>query len=184
VSIQPEEAARALRDAEAAADRSATAVGYQRASPYLILWGVVWAAGNLAGFFRMPYGTYAFPALMLLGVAGSVVIGLRAGRDGRRRNYALQSLLIAAAIMLFSFGVQTVMPTRSFASAEAVICLAVGAVYMVMGAAAGRRLAAVGAVLMIAIIVGWIYAREQFFLWMALAGGGGLILGGLWLRKA
>ena len=183
MTIQPEEAARALRDAEAAADRSAAAVGYQRSRQYLILWGLVWAMGNLAAFLRLPLGPYAFPALMLIGVVGSFIIGMRAGRDGRRRNYALQSLVIAAAFVLFANGVQVVAEIRSLAVAEAVICLAIGAGYMVMGVYMGWRMSAVGVALMIAVITGWLYAREQFFLWMALAGGGGLILGGLWLRK-
>jgi hypothetical protein len=183
VSIQPEEAARALKDAEAAADRSAAAVGYQRSSQYLILWGVVWAAGNLAAFLRLALGPYAFAGLMLIGVVGSVVIGLRAGRDLRRRSYALQAVVVAIAFALFANGMQVIADIRSFDVAEAVICLAIGAGYMVMGVSMGWRMTAVGLAQMVAVIAGWIYAREQFFLWMALAGGGGLIVGGLWLRR-
>lgn len=120
---------------------------------------------------------------MLLGVAGSFVIGAHAGR-GARRNYAVQSLVVAAALMLFTAGVQVVLHITSLPVAEAIICLAIGAAYMVMGVSMGWRLSAVGALLMLAVMVGWTYAREQFFLWLAIAGGGGLILGGLWLRKA
>jgi FtsH-binding integral membrane protein len=184
VSIPREEAAEALRAAEAAANRSTTAVGYQRASGHLILWGAVWVVANVLAYFRAPYGTYLWPALMLFGVAGSFVLGLRAGRVSGGRSSALTSLLIAAAIFLFSFGVQAVMDVRSFAQAEAIVCLGVGAAYMVLGVSTGLRMSAVGAVVMIAVIAGWVFAREQFFLWLAVAGGGGLILGGLWLRKA
>jgi hypothetical protein len=184
VSIQREEAEQALRDAEAAADRSATAVGYQRSSQYLILWGVVWAVGNVAAFLRLPLGPYAFAVLMLIGVAGSFIIGMRAGRDGRRRSYALQSLVIGVAFVLFANGMQIIAHIQSLEVAEAVICLAIGAGYMVMGVSMGWRMTAVGLALMVSIIAGWIYAREQFFLWMALTGGGGLILGGLWMRRA
>ena len=183
MTIQPDEAARALRDAEAAADRSTAAVGYQRSSQHLILWGVVWAAGNIAAFLKLPLGSYAFAILMLIGIAGSFLLGMRAGRDGRRRNYAVQSLVVGMALALFSIGTQMVAQITSFATAEAVICLAVGAAYMVMGVSLGWRLSAVGLALMVAVMAGWIYAREQFFLWMAFAGGGGLILGGLWMRK-
>jgi hypothetical protein len=31
-------------------------------------------------------------------------------------------------------------------------------------------------------LIGWVFAREYFMLWSAVAGGGGLVLGGLWLR--
>jgi hypothetical protein len=181
--MQPDEAARALKDAEAAADRSAAAVGYQRSSQYLILWGAVWGVGNVAAFLRLPLGPYAFAVLMLLGVTGSVIVGMRAGRDGRRRSYALRALVVAVAFALFANGMQVVTDIRSFDVAEAVICLAIGAGYMVMGISLGWRMTAVGVALMVAVIAGWIYAREQFFLWMALAGGGGLVLGGLWMRR-
>ena len=36
---------------------------------------------------------------------------------------------------------------------------------------------------MAATLIGWVLAHDYFFLWMAAAGGGGLILGGLWFRK-
>ena len=184
MSIGRDEAARALRDAEAAADRSEAAVGYQRSSQHLFLWGVLWAAGNLAAYFRLPLGRYAFAILMLTGMAGSFWVGMRASRrDGRRRNYAVQSLVVGVALALFSNGMMVVAQISSLAIAEAIICLAVGAAYMVMGVSMGWRLSIVGFLLMVAIMAGWIYAREQFFLWMAFAGGGGLILGGLWLRK-
>lgn len=185
MGIGPEEAARALRDAEDAADRSQTAAGYQNASHYLVLWGVIWTLGNVAAFLRMSHGTYVFTALMLAGTVGSVLIGRRTPAvGGQRRSSAVRALTISGAMVLFSFGVGRVAEIRSFATAEAVICMALGAAYMVMGTFIGWRLAAVGAIQMIAVILGWTYAREQFFLWMALAGGGGLILGGLWLRKA
>lgn len=60
MTIHPEDAARALREAEAAADRSNTAVGYARSGQHLILWGVIWAVGNVAGFLRLPLGPMRF----------------------------------------------------------------------------------------------------------------------------
>jgi len=187
VSIGRDEAAQALRDAEAAAERSVSAVGYQRSSGYLILWGVVWGVGNLAAYFSAPRANLIWFVLSLAGVVGSAVLGWRGRKLDRAtggRNAALMSLLIAAAIAGFGAGVGVVSPFHSFAQSEAVICLAVGAAYMVLGSRTGLRMSAVGFVIMVATVVGWVYARDQFFLWMAVAGGGGLILGGVWMRKA
>ena len=183
MSISRDDAARALREAEAAADRSATAAGYQRASGFLILWGFVWLAGNLAAFLRMPYGNVAFPALMLIGIAGSIALGLRVGRDMRQSHSAPRALVVAAAFALFSYGLGVVLPGLSLMDAEALICLAIGAGYMIMGVSIGWRMTVVGAALLATVILGTLYARDQFFLWLALAGGGGLILGGLWMRR-
>jgi hypothetical protein len=181
--IAKEDAARALKEAEAAAGRSSTAIGYDRASPHLLLWGGIWVVMNLLGMARAPYGAFLFPLLMLAGVAGSAWFGFRAG-SGPTGNRGAATLVIAAAFTLFAFGVQALAPTNSFIVAEGVMCLAIGMAYMVMGISVGWRLSAVGAAIMLATIFAGTWGRDQFFLWMALAGGGGLILGGLWLRRA
>ena len=43
--ISHQDAAEALSTIETAQHRSATLRGYERRSPYLILWGVLWAVG-------------------------------------------------------------------------------------------------------------------------------------------
>jgi hypothetical protein len=97
----------------------------------------------------------------------------------------LKAFLVALAIGGFGASAAVIAPALSFVQYSALGCLAVGAIYLAMGAGAGAglRLSAVGAAIMAATLVGWFFARDQFFLWMAVAGGGGLILGGLWLRK-
>lgn len=186
MSIGRDEAAQALKDAEAAAGRSVAAVSYQRSSGYLILWGAVWALGNLSAYFNAPGANLTWFVLTAVGVIGSFVLGLRMRRrepGAGPRNSGVMALLIAVAIAGFGMGVSVINPFSSFAQYEAVISLAVGAAYMVLGAQTGLRMSAVGVVIMAATVVGWLYARDQFFLWMAIAGGGGLLLGGLWMRR-
>ncbi len=182
MTIPAEEAAHALRDAQAAAGRSLQARGYQGASGYLIVWGVIWALANGVGQANPHAGQIAWMVLALIGVAISMRIGR--GQGSRTAEGAARALLIAAAIGGFGFAVQVVAPPLSFAQADAVATLAVGAVYVATGATAGWRLSAVGAVVMIATVAGWLAARDWFFLWTAVVGGGSLILGGLWFRKA
>ena len=185
MAIEKKEAALALRDAERAAGRATVAAGYQDSSGYLILWGVVWALGNLASYFSLPWGGVVWPVLVVAGTVGSVALGVRSQRRADRPvNGGLMALLIALAFMSFSIGVSLIVGPRAFVQVEAIVCLAVGAVYIALGAATGLRIAAVGALVIAATIGGWLFAREQFHLWMALAGGGGLMLGGLWLRRA
>ncbi|HEY8574379.1 hypothetical protein [Phenylobacterium sp.] len=184
MTIPREDAARALKEAEAAADRSATAIGYERASPHLILWGVIWVVANSLGVLRAPYGGVLWPSLIVLGVIGSVVIGLKTRSRRGGRNQAVGALTIAFAFTLLGFGIQALAPTGSVVVAEGVMTLAIGMAYMVMGLAIGWRMTAIGTAVMLITIFAATWGREQFFAWMALAGGGGLILGGLWLRKA
>ena len=184
--MQREEAAQALREAEAAAGRSTLATGYKRTSPFLFLWGAIWIVANLCGVAGAPNGGLIWAGLCTLGIFGSIYLGLRLGGTGKGTNgpSAWRSVAIAGAIFLFVMGMQVIRPTGSFIQYEAQICLAVGAVYMVMGITTEFRMFAVGLVLQLATIAIWIWGRDQFFLWMALVGGGGLVLGGLWLRRA
>lgn len=182
MTIPAEEAANALRDAEAAASRSKQARGYQGASAYLVVWGVVWMLANAIGQLNERAGEMAWMMLSLAGVAASVVIGRRQG--DRPGGGSLRAALVAVAIGGFGFAAQIVAPPLSFAQADALATLTVGAVYIAMGATAGLRLSAIGAVVMAATIVGWLVLRDWFFLWIAVVGGGGLVLGGLWFRKA
>jgi hypothetical protein len=182
MTIQADEAASALKDAEAAAGRAEAARGYQQASGYLILWGVIWFAANVASQVSVRAGMAAWNIGALIGVAASIALGARQ-RRARRQGGGLKAFLVALAIGGFGASTAAIAPTLSFVQYSALGCLAVGSIYLAMGAAAGLRLSAVGAAVIAVTLVGWFFAREQFFLWMAVAGGGGLILGGLWFRK-
>src|SRR5260370_25705519 len=69
--LSPQDAAGALREIEAAQERSAKLHGYARSSPQLLLWGVLWVIGyGLNDFFPAHPGA----------IWGAVVpIGLIAG---------------------------------------------------------------------------------------------------------
>jgi hypothetical protein len=182
MTIQANEAASALKDAEAAAGRAASAHGYRIASGYLILWGAIWTAANIATQVSLPVGQMVWTVGAVIGIAASTWLGSRQTGRGAKGGW-VKALLIGMAIAGFGVGVSVIAPPLDYGQGEAVACLAVGAIYVAMGATAGLRLAAVGAAIMVATVAGWLFARDQFFLWMAAAGGGGLILGGLWLRK-
>ncbi|HEY3948813.1 hypothetical protein [Phenylobacterium sp.] len=182
MTIPAEEAASALKDAEAAAGRSARARGYQSGSGYLLVWGAVWTLANIAAQISERAGELAWTGLVILGVVASMVMGRRFGSGVA--GGPVKALLVAAAIGGFGLCVQVVAPPLGLAQANALASLAVGAVYIALGSAGGLRLSAVGAVVMAATVVGWLFLRDWFFLWSAVVGGGGLILGGLWFRKA
>jgi hypothetical protein len=181
--MTPDEAAKALSEARATAERSAAAAGYERMSANLFLWGGIWILVNVGGLLRLPHGSILFPALMGLGLAGSLILARRGATKAARKEHLMRTALIAVAVLLFVLGLLVVAPSGSLIQVEAVVCLAIGAVYVAAGASLGLRLAVVGVVQIAATVVGWIYARDHFFLWMAVVGGGGLVVGGLWLRK-
>ena len=182
MTIPAEEAAGALRDAEAAAGRSAAARAYHVASGHLFVWGAVWVAANMACQISLPLGQIAWAVGVAAGIVGSALVGRRQSAQAKGGGSA-KALLIAAALAGFGASVQMIVPPLSFAQSNAIACLAVGAVYVGMGASAGLRLASVGAAVMVATVAGWLLAPAYFFAWIAVAGGGALLLGGLWFRK-
>jgi hypothetical protein len=181
MTIPAEEAASALRDAEAAAGRSTQARGYEAASGHLLLWGVIWAFANAAGQFNERAGETAWSVLVVVGILGSTFLG---ARQRQAKGAMLKAVMMGGAIGGFGAGVQVVVHPLSFCQTGAIASLVVGAVYMATGTVIGLRLSAVGFGVMVATVAGWLFLRDWFSLWDAVVGGGGLILGGLWMRKA
>src|SRR4249919_1994547 len=77
--ISSTEAAAALRDIAQTDRRTRVSGAYHVASPHLILWGLVWAAGYTASGLTPPeqWGLVWLP-LILVGVIGAVVLGRQA----------------------------------------------------------------------------------------------------------
>jgi hypothetical protein len=59
----------------------------------------------------------------------------------------------------------------------------VGAIYASIGLWLGTRFVLTGLGVIALTLGGYFLLREHFLMWMALVGGGGLILAGFWLRK-
>ena len=105
------EAQEALRDIQQTGRASATARGYQRASPHLILWGVIWAVGYGLSYARPQYGL-VWPALVVIGTIASFWLGWKskpAGAGGYDWRYGATAL----AVFLFITAVFAVMPPQS-----------------------------------------------------------------------
>lgn len=89
MTISEAEAASALIDIEHVRMRTTSAVGYERASPHLIVWGVVWLLGYLAcGVLPATLWGLAWLPLVALGTAASIWVGVRARSCGQRVSIA------------------------------------------------------------------------------------------------
>jgi hypothetical protein len=187
MAIGREDAAQALKDAASAAGRSQRLHAYRGGSGFLILWGVIWAAMDVGFYIRPHAGNWLSLTGDAVGVAGSVLLGLW-GRRKQPGAYPMRSvagvLLVTVAIGLNSLSMSVISSPQDAGQAQAMAGISVGCAYMVLGAVQGLRLAAVGLTMIVITLGGWVFAREYFMLWSAVAAGGGLVLGGLWLRTA
>jgi hypothetical protein len=189
--ISSTEAAEALRDIAQTDRRTRVSGAYHVASPHLILWGLIWAAGYAASGFTPPekWGLVWLP-LILVGVVGAVALGMRAGaRSGAGGSSASgfsagKSAMLAMAIGLFIGSVYFVFAPVSPLPYLVFPALITALIYVLLGTLLGLpRYVAIGAIMFLVTMLGFVFAKPFLPFWIAAAGGGGLILGGLWMRK-
>jgi hypothetical protein len=190
-----EEAAQALRDVESIRSRSMQLRSYQYAAPQLILWGVFWVIGYGASDFAPDYANHIWIGIAALWLLLYVFYFARSSspasatvhnaEDARlQRRYRLRILGLGLVACLMIFGTALIMQPRGIEMA-AYVPLLVAAAYLGAGFwGAGSRYIVVGLGLATLALAGYILLPQYFLLLMAIAGGGALILTGLWFLKA
>ncbi|MDE1985472.1 MAG: hypothetical protein KGL29_09410 [Alphaproteobacteria bacterium] len=183
MSLSPQEAASTLSDVERAARRSGQAYGYRKASPHLIVWGLIWVVGYATTDLRMEYANIVWPVLTVLGVALSTYVGrCESIQGGGRYRSSWRVLGLVALAIIFIGATYSIMGHVSGPQQGAFIPLLVGTVYAGMGLWLGPRFLVTGLAVIVLTLGGYFYLQEHFLLWQAVVGGGALILAGLWLR--
>ena len=152
---------------------------YRTGSMHLIVWGAVWALGYGLSYIE-PRWSYVWPVLVAIGFGVSLLVGRR---SGERAGYDWRPGATAAAAALFVVAVFTVLPPSADLQVGAIIPLLVALFYAVLGIwMRAVRFVTVGIAVALLTLCGYFYLREFFPLWMAIVGGGALVVGGFWLR--
>lgn len=180
--ISPAEAQNALHDISRAERSSAALYRYRHASPHLIVWGLIWAVGYGATYAKPQLGVL-WPVLVGIGTFASAWIGWKF-KPAKPGGYDWRLAGTWLAIFLFIAAIFAVMPPRSVAEVSAFFPLLVALFYGLIGIwIRGARLVLTGAAVGALTIIGFFFLPQIFLLWMAVVGGGALILGGFWLRS-
>jgi hypothetical protein len=179
--LSTSEATEALRDISRTERRSANAYGYSAAAPHLILWGVIWIVGYGTGYLK-PEWTNIWIPLVLGGSIASFWIGWRM-RPANAPRYDWRYSGTFMAIFVFVFAFLSIMPPHTQNQASAFFPLLVSLFYALIGIwSRGARMLLLGIAVLALTVFGFFALPQIFILWMALVGGGSLILGGIWLR--
>ncbi|HEX5182531.1 MAG TPA: hypothetical protein VFW19_05190 [Allosphingosinicella sp.] len=187
MAISPGQAAAALEEIERTQRRTRISGGYATASPHLILWGCLWAVGY-AGCGLLPiarWGLVWLP-LVVIGAVGSTWLGSRATgvASGGSRMSFWRPVGLILSIALFIGATFSLFRSSDPIPYLVFPALVTGLVYALAGLLAGLpRFAAIGAAIAIVTLAGSVAAPAFTAFWVAIAGGGGLILGGWWLRQ-
>ena len=182
MSISREEAASALSQIDQTTERSRELKGYRIAGPIAMVWGVIWAIGY-CGMVLMPHALAGklWIGLDFVGMALTLLL--------LRRNGAVMKggwKQAATFLAIFAFVSATLSLFRPAVAGAHVVYpgLVCGFIYTLFGLWRLPRLAWIGAAMFAASWVGLYLVPQGLIYWMAVVGGGGLFLGGLWLRKA
>jgi hypothetical protein len=182
MQLSPEDAARALAAIQTSRDAMRSAIRAHRGHYHLWLWGLVWIAMAMLAEYRGPAGVRLFPWLSLAGIAGSSVLGFLQGRQ-IRMPVDKRFLGVLAAVVLFAALWPLVLraPVNdqvifAYLGLVAMLC------YVIAGIWFDSYLLWLGLVVAALILVGLFCFAGIFWWWIAVFGGGPLIVTGFYIR--
>ena len=182
--IDAREAAQALNDIELIVQRVRQSRTYDIASQMMILWGVLVFAGNIATFASPRYGGYIWIGVNTVGALGAIAISMFRFPGAAGKGF--DARMTVAFLLFFAFGLLCSKVFGHFGPREmgAFWPIYFMLLYCLAGLWFGRAFVAIGLGITILTLIGYFFITGgAFLLWMAAANGGGLILGGLWMRR-
>lgn len=180
-SIDAKQAAEALSDIEVIVRRVRRSRIYQLTSLILMQWGALVLAGYLASYLWPRSAGWLWVALNVAGVCGTFAIGMFV----RRRSGVGFDARIPLALLLFlTFGYLNCF-LGHFGPRELGVFWPIYfmMMYSIAGLWVGRAFVVIGVAIIALTLIGYVFSGDWFDLWMAMVNGGGLILGGLWMRR-
>ena len=155
---------------------------YDLASQIMVMWGVLVFAGYLVTWFMPRYAIIGWIAVNVIGVAGwaalSPINRLRSGVPAFDVKFLLAFLLLLAfGIFVCALGHLGPRQIGTFWPIYFMLF------YTLAGLWFGYAFVAIGLGITALTLFGFFYIGEAFPLWMAFVNGGGLVLGGLWMRR-
>ena len=148
-----------------------------------MLWGAVTFVGYVIAFATPSRAGYAWIALCVAGVVGSVAIGAASRRRSGVNTFNARAfvafLLFAAFGLVWSVAVGHFNPRQLGAFWASYFMLA----YSIAGLWLGSAFVAIGLGVTALTLTGYFFVGPWFELWMAVVYGGGLTLGGFWMRR-
>ena len=186
MTITTNDAATALHDVDSASRHSLALFGYGLASPFLVLWGALWIVAGAVAALSPDNAGVGWLVVDIAGLAGtSVLIAAQSRRYGEGAGRSQLFRCLATGAVVAGFVVLTLSVFAPVTSVEVLtfITLVVAAAYVIAGCWTGGRYALVGAVLAGVAVGLHSLAPDLATVVVPFAGGGTLILGGVWMRS-
>ncbi|MBV8168108.1 MAG: hypothetical protein JO021_15030 [Alphaproteobacteria bacterium] len=184
MTLNPDDAAASLDEIASVEQRTRQTLVYGRSSVFFILWGVLLVIGYCLGFAFPTLARTAWFVIFAVGFAACGVLGYRRPSTPAARARWDRPLLFGQ-LVLYAYGwmfqlIVDMTPRQQGAFWPNLFMLG----FALAGLWLGRFYLLLGLSVNALTVVGYRYTDEWFQLWMAAVGGGGMILGGLWLRRS
>lgn len=182
--IDSKQASEALNDIEDIVRRVRQSRIYDLASLMMIMWGALVFAGNIASFLWPRGAGFVWIAVDVIGIAGSFAISAFGHSRTGIRTFDIRMLL--AFLLFVGFGIFASVWLGHFTPRQMGTFWPIYfmLVYTIAGLWVGNAFVAIGLSITALTLIGYFYVGGGFDLWMAFVDGGGLILGGLWMRRS
>jgi hypothetical protein len=181
--IDPREAASALSDIDDIVGRVRQSRIYDIGSLLLIMWGALTFTGYLVTYLSPRSAGYGWIAVYVAGILGSIVIG--ASNRSRLGVRAFDVRMFTAFFLFIAFGIFSSwlghFSPRQLGTFWPIYFMLF---YTIAGLWVGQALVAIGVSIIALTLIGYFFVGDAFDLWMAFVNGGGLVLGGLWMRRS
>jgi hypothetical protein len=181
--IDKSEASEALADIDDMVRRVRQSRIYDLASQLMVMWGALVFAGYLVTWLVPSYAAIGWIAVYIIGIGGWGAFSAINQPKSGVRTFDLKFLYALAMIVIFGvflcifarFG------PRQLSTFWPIYFMLF---YSIAGLWFGYAFIVIGFAVSVLTVVGNFYAGSAFDLWMAFVNGGGLILGGLWMRRS
>ncbi len=187
--ITQEEARIALADVDRAEQQMLRAVARSPMGNNLIIAGVMWILGFTLNYLFPTHSRMIWLVLSASGLATMALLALMNHRRGEIRSPAAQRVLgqvglFWAAVMGYLMALCIVLPLRNWVDEMTLIVTLLMLAYVLMGIWLRTGLLCfIGLAVTLATFVGrFCLPPREFMLWMAVFGGGGLFVPGLYVK--
>lgn len=181
--IDSKQASEALAEIDDIVQRVKQSQLYELASTAALWWGVLVFAGNVVTWLWPLYAVYAWPAVDILGVGGLVAFRLLSPPHVHGAAFDIRLVLVFVLFFAFGYVCTNVLGHFGPRALGAFWPIYFMLFYMLAGLWFGYAFVAIGLAISALTLIGFFYIGEPFPLWMAFVNGGGLIVGGLWMRR-
>jgi hypothetical protein len=181
--IDRQQASEALADIADIVHRVRQSRIYELSSLFMIWWGALVFAANIATWLWPRYGGEIWIAVDVVGGAGMFAISISNYARTRVRSFDLRMLAVYLLFLAFGFFCANLLGHFTPRQQGTFWPIYFMLFYTMAGLWFGYAFVAIGLGITALTLIGYYYAGEAFLLWMAVVNGGGLILGGLWMRR-